>query len=272
MIFTKISQIKEYIPTTMLDISYIEKHEQRAVFKHLVKYLGMPLCTALYGDTLNKPTTLLLNKIKGAIANLTYLEAVPFIDLVSTSTGFGVVSNQNIAPASQIRVDNFKSATLEAANDYINETLIFLEQNINDYPLWNKSSLIPEGIIKNIDQWTDEVNINQSRVHFVNLKPYILRAEVQWLSTHLSNNFVRHIATTDDAVVLPDLQRAVAFKAFYYSNTEPNATINTFAENYLRRATEYLNSHLEQYPVYEQYGYAPHFENDLQKYGFIKLG
>ena len=50
------------------------------------------------------------------VANHAFLNAVPSLNLVLTPNGFGIVSNQNIAPASKERVERLQ-ASLEAERD-----------------------------------------------------------------------------------------------------------------------------------------------------------
>ena len=51
-------------------------------------------------------------KIKPVIAFAAYHKAIPQLDLILTSNGFGIVSNQNVAPASRERVDALRSMLL----------------------------------------------------------------------------------------------------------------------------------------------------------------
>lgn len=51
-------------------------------------------------------------KIKAVIAYDAFHRAIPSLDLVLTPNGFGVVSNQNIAPASRERVDGLRFALI----------------------------------------------------------------------------------------------------------------------------------------------------------------
>ncbi|MFA6400884.1 MAG: DUF6712 family protein [Salinivirgaceae bacterium] len=283
MIFKTISEIKDYIPTTMVDIQYLTMHETRAMLKHLPKYLGVDLTKQLMVEEPSANNLLLIESLKGAIANLAYLEAVPFIDLVSTKTGFGIVSNQNMAPASAQRVENFKDACLKAADDYLSDALLFLELNSANYPTWNKSSLIDGGLMASIDEWPAEININYSRVKFVNLVPYIKQAERLYVTKKLSPEFVAVIADTDDMDVLPDARKALAFYAVYLKGNDElkddslglkhlnEKNIET-ANEYLNSCIDFLNTHLETYPVYQEFGYSTAFQNDLSTFGFIKLG
>ena len=47
----------------------------------------------------------------------TYAEQIPELDLVLTPTGFGIVSNQNLAPASADRVKNLLQKVTNAYDD-----------------------------------------------------------------------------------------------------------------------------------------------------------
>lgn len=271
MILTE-AELRAYIPTSTLAYTYLDKHEKRAMLKHFPKYLGTDLTKALLIENPSAENSALIEELKGAIANLAYLEAVPFIDVVSTNTGFGVISNQNIAPASKARVDAFKDAALNAANDYLNDALLFLETNIADYPTWNKSSLIEGGVIASIDDWPQELEINYSRIEFVNLVPFIRRQEKLWLSKKLSAEFVASIAGTADLDVLPDMKKALAFMAFYEMEKEAqrhnkdvvlDSAIQYRATEYLNSCIDFLNGNLEVYPIYQQYAYEEKFSNDL---------
>lgn len=57
-----------------------------------------------------------------------FYEAVPHLDLVLTATGFGVVNNQNVAPASAERVERLRQQMLRQAMDYYEEALSVLRE------------------------------------------------------------------------------------------------------------------------------------------------
>lgn len=61
----------------------------------------------------------IIDKIKGAIAYEAFYRAIPSLDLVLTPNGFGIVSNQNIAPASRERVDALKESLIENRDNLI---------------------------------------------------------------------------------------------------------------------------------------------------------
>lgn len=60
------------------------------------------------------------------ICNRAYADTVPHLDLVLTSTGFGVVSNANVAPASRDRVDRLLGRLEAAASDAMDDLILSL--------------------------------------------------------------------------------------------------------------------------------------------------
>lgn len=54
----------------------------------------------------------------------TYYEQIPHLDLVLTPTGFGVVSNENVAPASPDRVKALRQQVKDAADDALDDAIL----------------------------------------------------------------------------------------------------------------------------------------------------
>ena len=70
------------------------------------------------------------------VACQAYMTAIPSLDLVLTPNGFGIVSNQNIVPASRERVDALMNS-LESQRDSAIETLILRFSSRTD---WQQSA------------------------------------------------------------------------------------------------------------------------------------
>lgn len=54
----------------------------------------------------------------------TYYEQIPHLDLVLTPTGFGIVSNENVAPASADRVKALRQQVRNACDDVLDEAIL----------------------------------------------------------------------------------------------------------------------------------------------------
>ena len=82
----------------------------------------------LLGDMADKLDTIpgLEQAVTKLVCLRTYQEQIPQLDLVLTPTGFGVVSNQNLAPASADRVKNLLQQVTNAAEDTYDRCLELL--------------------------------------------------------------------------------------------------------------------------------------------------
>lgn len=102
-------------------------------------WINTAICShAVYGQLILDERTEDVELVKRIEALDGYLRAIPFIDLVLTPNGFGVVSNQNLAPASKERVANLRAqATIE--RDMAIDQLI---RNLHGYQTWCDS---PQG-------------------------------------------------------------------------------------------------------------------------------
>ena len=74
--------------------------------------------------------------LEKAVACQAYMATVPSLDLVLTPNGFGIVSNQNVAPASRERVERLL-ASLEAERDRNIEQLLLRLANLEN---WQRST------------------------------------------------------------------------------------------------------------------------------------
>ncbi len=77
-------------------------------------------------ETPTEEETLLLHHLRMATTAEAMLHAVPMLDLVLTPNGFGVVSNQNIAPASKERVERLLASLEKMRDDALDIILTLL--------------------------------------------------------------------------------------------------------------------------------------------------
>lgn len=272
------TDIKKYLPLQTQGMSAkLDGFEIRALYKHFTKYLGQTLVDELSGED---PDAGLLAKVTPAWVVLTFLESVPFLDVVSTSTGFGVVRSNTIAPASRERVDAIRMASESAANDYIDIMLQWLETEIETYPDWNKCSLNEASLIPDVTVFDQFVDINVSRSKFVNLKKTISQIEITRFINIFSAEFLAELQVGNDIVVKPLIQRALTFFAMaeFELMTNPDTPIQSLLRNgewALNRALSYLRKHLADYPTYLTYGYEAPYDNsseDNAEMGFFIAG
>lgn len=96
----------------------------------------------ILGDVIYNDFNSLPEDIKNSIASLISLkgfaDAIPFLDLILTPTGFGVVSTETLAPASKERVDRLLSKVIYAAEDATDLLILNLHASLNDK--WSKTN------------------------------------------------------------------------------------------------------------------------------------
>lgn len=288
MILT-LDEYKKYLPLQSIqeaNVKITEAHETRALYKWLTKYLGSTLVDSLTEET---PDAELLAKVKPVLANFTYFEALPFLNLVLTGSGFGIISNQNMAPASTDRIKALAVGLLEAAHNYLDRLIIFLEQNVEAYSDWNQCSLNPGSLLTTADNFNERLKMNQSRVTFITLIPHIKNAEILKIGNNISDEFLQELILGSDANVKPLVETAAAYYAwaglvnykpartekhadseFIFSQKQMlyaqyNATgANKMGDDYLMQAIAYLNKNLESYLTYNDYAYEAPYENTAE--------
>lgn len=75
-----------------------------------------------YIESLSTDTNSLQDQLRNIIAYKAYKSAIPFVDLIQTPNGFGVVNNANISPASKERVERLMAhcdQQLDTATDML---------------------------------------------------------------------------------------------------------------------------------------------------------
>ncbi len=256
--------IEKYVPlqTSSFSFDNYAGFETRALYKHFPRYLGNELVADLDGDT---PDSDLKEKVIPILANLAVMEATPFFDVVLTSHGFGVVRNNNIAPASKERVEAFRVACQNAANDFLDTLLVWMEQNTATYTTWNKCSLNPGSLVTDTDVFNAQTKLNITRPQFVDIKTHLATLEITLFTHKLSPEFIAELQAGTDLVVKPSLQKALAFLAYnqYVADTDPNKALwNSKGMQLLEKAMATLITNRETYTTYLTYGYEAPYDND----------
>lgn len=90
---------------------------------------------ATFGQLLTDGKEDLIEQLKRIVALDAFYRAVPSLDLVLTPNGFGVVSNQNVAPASKERVANLRASLLMERDMTILQVVLAL----HGYETWCQS-------------------------------------------------------------------------------------------------------------------------------------
>ena len=145
------------------------------------QFIGDQFADVLLSLDENEPTRLVATCV---VAHEAMLRAVPSLDLVLTPNGFGIVSNQNVAPASRERISRL-IASLETSRDNAIEQLVtylFRWAEWYDSPVrhWFTSTLFPNIDLANLCGFTEHRWAN-----------YLgLRSKAIDIEREIANNFV----------------------------------------------------------------------------------
>lgn len=275
------ADIQKYVPlqTSSFDFNKYSGFETRALYKHLPRFLGDTLMSNLDGDT---PDETLVQKVVPVLANLSVMEASPFFDVVLTSYGFGVVRNNNIAPASVERVRAFVNGCRQAANDFLDILLGFLEDNVETAPYsgWNKCSLNTGSLIPDTTTFNTQTRLDLKRHQFVDLKTNLTTLELTLFAQTLSTEFLTELQAGDDATVKPLFQKALAFMSYqnWLNDNDPEKSGNLWKNkgaSFFARAMSVLVTNIDSYLTYQTYGYESPYDNadeDNEDSGFFIAG
>ena len=157
-----------------------------------------------YAD--DKPIKVITAKL---IATEALRRAIPSLDLVLTPNGFGVVSNQNIAPASKERVDRLIGSLADYRDECIANLLPLLSRE-SDWLGSVQASFFGETLFPDL-AITDQVKGTGSKwVRYISLRPKILDIEASLaeeffsleLMARLRNEVLRKTHTADLARVI----------------------------------------------------------------------
>ncbi len=158
----------------------------------------------------------IIRQIKQAVALRAAYNAVPQLDLVLTPTGFGIVSNQNTAPASRERVDSLREELRRGASDMEDCALQAL--------LYARLLRTPERVIRSL-LWTPI--LMRSYGVAANGGKAMYREEYTAIASALATAEAR---AAD--IISPELLAALT--AALYAESEPNAD-RAVAIEYTRR-------------------------------------
>ena len=229
-LITTIEDFKKYLKvagTLKIDSLTPFIKDAQAKYEYLRRWLGKDLLDLLNeyynAEEIEADAALdaLLPYVQNALAKFTMYLAAPALDLQITEGGFAVVSNNNLTPASQQRVQAFRDGMLEQGWNAIEDMLAFLESNAVSYDDWVASEGYTEtfsNFVRNAAQFDKIIPINGSRLRFQQLRtemdnvcllkifPVISKDLADVIFAELKSGEV----SEENQKILPYLQRAEA--------------------------------------------------------------
>jgi hypothetical protein len=187
------------------------------------------------------------------IAHKGYLDAIPFLDLIETDSGFAVTSNQNLTPASTKRVQELIAATEIRFSECVEDMLEWLEtapDPIQD--AWKASkvyTLVNDNYVRSVREFRDYGSFPGSRLEWIRFRPKLTIARKlniePVISKELSEEIIEQLRDDDlsenNALILDDLRYALAA----FVNDDP-AT----GESFISRVRTFLIMHPDDFPAF----------------------
>lgn len=173
---------------------------------------------------------------------------IPQLDLVLTATGFGVVNNQNVSPASRDRVEALRNLVRQCADDALDRIITTLVGN-KDWTDSANARLMVDSLFYTADQLRDYAGKPDAhRTDLYALRPTISEAEeliYRTISaeffTYLISQLRKNSLSDHETLLVWTLRKAVGFFI--------NKQVPAFKKE-LANVSNLLENDIDKFPVY----------------------
>lgn len=208
LFFKTIAELREYadVPVESLTLDRLAPTMRQVQERYILDILGTDeyenLQTEYEADTLDAVEEALLDRVRMALAPLTLLYFASQNDVGFSNMGFTVKSTDNTAPASQWRVENYKSEMARNGYNHLQDLLTFLWANTGDYPDWAGSTNYTKWrncLINTASDFDEHYAIGGYFQLFLQLKPTIRNVQRLYIKPLLGDLYdeIQDEVTTD---------------------------------------------------------------------------
>lgn len=178
----------------------------------------------------------------------TFYNTIPQLDLVLTSTGFGVVNNQNVSPASRERVEALRKLVLQCADDALDRIITSLIGN----EIWADSAyarLTVDSLFYTAHQLRDYAGKPDAhRSDLYALRPVILEAE-ELITRTISAEFFSYLISQIRKNILSDYETLLIWTLRKAVGFFINKQVPAFKKE-LANASNLLENDIDKFPIY----------------------
>ena len=179
------------------------------------------------------------------VCHASFLDMLPQLDLVLTPTGFGVVSNGNVAPASSDRIDRLRDALLHARD----EAFDLILHQIRGFDGWSGSEEARTWISSLFWKSRHLVLFGMaypSRDDLDRMRPKITEGEMK-LRNLISSEFFEEICSSERQADGGLLTQAAVLSRRYVVAVVQNSHLTDL---HRRTLISFIESHTDDFPVY----------------------
>ncbi len=273
-----------------LDVGTFRIYELEAIEKYIRRFTGDNLINEVevwYADETpeeDSPEAALLPYLQACIGKFALAIGAPDLDVNLSESGFGVVNNQNLAPASKDRVAAFIKNQEELGYLALERMLRFLEENKDDYESWTDSEGYTtkwDFFIPNAAVFSKIIPINESRKTYFDMMPAMSLAEAEHITPKLGIDFASKLKllqkedglTGEYLEAMKLVQKAAAYFTMFASTND---------DQYYRHGSVWMNAmvkylqdnadaltEFKEGEAYQEDGITPAFENDTDNGVFV---
>lgn len=221
MIVTTIDQIRAVLPNVAAEVEYADfgtflKDAENWIENEI---LGSAIYASIDDNSITDEK--LVRLVTNCIVLKAYELGIPFMDLIQTQSGFGVINDKNRAPASIKRVERLISQNKLRLDQDIEWLINHLEDTATYHTDWKSSpaySLLSDCLIITARELKRYVKFIGSRNDFLLLKPTLITRSVTFLNPQISKAYVEELIVKQnvgtlsaaDEKVLPGIKQALA--------------------------------------------------------------
>lgn len=266
-LFTTIAEIQEYITVdigsnTRTILPYIKQAEKYTT-EIIGRTLHQKLLEVAQGTSSVQKYVDLLDKVRLPLANFGYMLAIAKLNVNVGEKGFTVTETQNLAPASQWRVDAFKEAVELSGNDGLEQLIIYLEENVKYYPEWKQSraySYNKQFFINNAEEFNTTVKNDITRIKFLKLKPFIHIIEQAEIKKAISRAFFdelkkqilnNNVSNKNKTLLNEYIRPCVCYLAYDKLHESGLEFAKLEGTRYLEEMRNHLDENPDDYPIYK---------------------
>jgi hypothetical protein len=201
----------------------------------------------------------LIPLVQRPLAWFAFMKGIDNLNVVITNNGLAVVSNPNLTPASPRRRDDLVKNIAENAWDNSEALLEFLEENIDDYSLWESSDAYAyqfQFLISSARKFNDLYTINRSRLTYLNLRPTMADVELIQMEPVVSKELMDELkdqikadnVSANNLKILEKLQKALAYLTV---GDKDDLRYKKKGEQYLMMVKTLVDATPDDYPTYK---------------------
>lgn len=200
-----IAEVRAQVPVSMTsDFDVIKPFLLNAENNYLVKIIGKAQVDALKedydGDTDDEDFLQAIDLCQKIISNFGYYYALPILSVSVGSSGVQVFSNQDTKQAFQWQVTDLRDSLQGLGFSGIEDLLIFLESNPEDFPEYAASEEFlrnKQYLITTAGEFSRYFNIDESRYVFQAIAYLMKRVEDQVIAKNIGSSFYSSLKEAD---------------------------------------------------------------------------